>query len=929
MAQVTSAAEAAAPRTALGHVRWAVCALLFFATTINYIDRQIIGILKPTLVAQFGWHDERIYAAIVFSFQLAYAIGLLVAGRVMDTLGTRRGLALAVLLWSLAAIAHSAAYHFPWLRVPTVNLDSTTGLSVVLLGGAAAGFALVRFLLGLAEAGNFPAAIKTVAEWFPRKERALATGIFNSGSNVGALVTPLVVPWVTLHWGWEWAFVLTGATGFLWLAIWLRAYHSPEDHPRLSAAERAHIRSDPAETLTPVRWASLVPHRQTWAFSLGKFMTDPIWWLYLFWIPDFLNRSYGLDRSRSAAARRHLPGRGRGLDRRRLALVLPDQARLERQRRAQDGRWSARWRWCRSCSPAHVQPVVAVALVSLAAAAHQAGRQPVHPGVRHVPAPGGGIGGRPGRHGGRGGRHAHLDRSGRGAAAHRQLRAHLPDRRLHLPAALLVIQLLVPTLASAPPGSGRMRPFIHDDFLLQSPLAGELYHRLAASLPIVDFHCHLPVDKIASDHHFRSLTAIWLDGDHYKWRAMRAAGVPERLVTGDASDWDKFEAWARTVPDTLRNPLHHWTHMELRRPFGIEALLSPATARDVFERVNAMLAQPGFGTLGLLEGFKVSAVSTTDDPVDSLQHHEALARRPDPATRVYPTWRPDRALDVDDPAALRAWVDRLEQASGRSVSTLSSFLEALDVRHQAFHALGCRASDHGPEIVFAEAHADAEVAATFERVRAGHAVDPGAALRLKSALMHRFALMDHARGWVQQFHLGALRDNSTRLRTALGRDCGADSIGDFEQARPLARFLDRLDATGQLARTILYNSNPRDNELFASLIGSFQDGTPGKMQYGAAWWFLDQLQGMERQLDALSNLSLLSQFVGMVTDSRSFLSYSRHEYFRRLLCNLLAEDVRRGLIPEDRPALERLVRRVCFENARDYFGQPLGRAASA
>jgi len=474
-----------------------------------------------------------------------------------------------------------------------------------------------------------------------------------------------------------------------------------------------------------------------------------------------------------------------------------------------------------------------------------------------------------------------------------------------------------------------VKTFIHDDFLLASPLAVELYHRVAAGLPIVDFHCHLPVDQIAANHRFRSITAIWLDGDHYKWRAMRTAGVPERLVTGDASDWEKFEAWARTVPDTLRNPLYHWTHMELRRPFGIDALLSPATAHDVFERTNALLAQPAFTTLGLLETFRVAVVSTTDDPVDSLQYHAALARREDPVTRVYPTWRPDRALDVDDPEAFVGWIARLEVASGRVVSSLESFLEALDVRHQAFHDLGCRASDHGLEAVFAEPYADSAVASAFDRARAGQALPAAEVRALKSALLHRLALMDHSRGWVQQYHLGALRDQNARLRRALGRDCGADSIGDFEQARPLGRFLDRLESTSQLAKTILYNSNPRDNELFASMIGSFQDGTPGKIQYGAAWWFLDQLGGMERQMDALSNLSLLSQFVGMVTDSRSFLSYSRHEYFRRLLCNMLAEDVRRGLVPDDRPLLERLVRRVCFENARDYFGQPLGRAARA
>jgi MFS transporter, ACS family, hexuronate transporter len=278
-----------------GHQRWVICALLFFATTINYVDRQVIGILKPTLVQQFGWTDERIYAAIVFTFQLAYAIGLLLAGRIMDKLGTRLGFTLAIVLWSVAAVGHAVADRMPWLKLPTVNLDSTTGLSVVMLSGTAAGFAFMRFLLGLGEAGNFPASIKTVAEWFPKKERALATGIFNSGTNVGALLTPLVVPWVTLRWGWQWAFIATGLTGFLWLLWWLRSYRSPEEHPRLSSAEMAHIHSDPAEKVTPIPWSKLFPHRQTWAFAVGKFMTDPIWWLYLFWIPDFLNRNHGLD----------------------------------------------------------------------------------------------------------------------------------------------------------------------------------------------------------------------------------------------------------------------------------------------------------------------------------------------------------------------------------------------------------------------------------------------------------------------------------------------------------------------------------------------------------------------------------------------------------------------------------------------------------
>ncbi len=292
-AAVAVTAEAAKAR--VGYQRWVVCALLFFATTINYVDRQVIGILKPTLVQEFGWQDERIYAAIVFTFQLAYAIGLLLAGRVMDKLGTRLGFTLAIVLWSVAAIGHAVADRLGGLKLPTINLDATTGLSVVLLSGAAAGFALMRFFLGLGEAGNFPASIKTVAEWFPKKERALATGIFNSGTNVGALLTPLAVPWITLHWGWQWAFIATGLTGFLWLAWWLRSYRPPEEHPRLSPAEMAYIRSDPPERVTPIPWRKLLPHRQTWAFAIGKFMTDPIWWLYLFWIPDFLNRNHGLD----------------------------------------------------------------------------------------------------------------------------------------------------------------------------------------------------------------------------------------------------------------------------------------------------------------------------------------------------------------------------------------------------------------------------------------------------------------------------------------------------------------------------------------------------------------------------------------------------------------------------------------------------------
>jgi glucuronate isomerase len=473
-----------------------------------------------------------------------------------------------------------------------------------------------------------------------------------------------------------------------------------------------------------------------------------------------------------------------------------------------------------------------------------------------------------------------------------------------------------------------MKPFIHDGFLLGSDTARDLYEGFARDLPIVDYHCHLSPELMASDHRFRSITEIWLEGDHYKWRAMRACGVPERLVSGDGSDWEKFEAWARTVPETLRNPLFHWTAMELHRPFGIDRLLSPATAREIFDRCNERLKEDGFTTMGLLKSWKVAVVCTTDDPVDSLEAQRTLAKRNNPATRVYPTWRPDAALTFDSPHTWNAWVGKLEAAANRTVRTFDDLVQALDARHRAFHDLGCRASDHGLETLPPPAaYADATVSATFDALRAGRAVETKAGMGLQAALLHRMALMDHERGWVQQFHLGAFRNVSTRLMSKLGPNVGGDSMGDFEMARGLALFLDGLDQRESLAKTILYNLNPRDNELFATMVGNFNDGTvPGKMQYGASWWFLDQKDGIEAQFRALSNMGLLSRFVGMITDSRSFLSYSRHDYFRRILCNLLGEDVRQGLVPDDRDALGRLVTAVCFTNARDYFGFPLGTA---
>ncbi len=465
-----------------------------------------------------------------------------------------------------------------------------------------------------------------------------------------------------------------------------------------------------------------------------------------------------------------------------------------------------------------------------------------------------------------------------------------------------------------------------DDFLLETELARRLYHGYAEPQPIYDYHCHLPPDRIASDHRFASISELWLEGDHYKWRAMRTNGVAERYCTGDASAWEKFEAWAQTVPHTLRNPLWHWTHLELKNPFGErQRLLGPGTARELFDHCNERLGGGELTTQGLLRHFRVRVVCTTDDPVDSLEHHRAYAASPAARfTRVYPTWRPDKALAVDQPADFRAWLDRLEAASGRTIGSYRDLLEALAARHAFFHEQGCRLSDHGLETLYAEDYKSSEVESAFATARSGRLPTAELALKYKSALLHDLALIDHERGWTQQFHLGALRNNNERLLAALGPDTGFDSIGDFSLARPLSRFLNRLDRSNQLARTILYNLNPPDNEVLATMIGNFQDGSQaGKLQYGSAWWFLDQLDGMQKQIDALSNMGLLSRFVGMLTDSRSFVSYSRHEFFRRLLCNLLGNDAKRGLVPDDEALLGRMVAAICFENARQYFGLEL------
>jgi len=463
-------------------------------------------------------------------------------------------------------------------------------------------------------------------------------------------------------------------------------------------------------------------------------------------------------------------------------------------------------------------------------------------------------------------------------------------------------------------------PFIHEDFLLHSDPARRLYHEFAADLPIIDYHSHLPPEDIASDRSFANLSEVWLHGDHYKWRAMRANGVDERYCTGDASDLEKFEKWAETVPACLRNPLYHWTHLELNRPFRITRLLDPGSAHEIWEECNEMLSQPAFSAPGILAQMNVEVVCTTDDPVDDLRHHLAYAEQPERAFRMLPTWRPDKGMAVEDPAAFNGWLDQLSAASDVDIRDMQSYRRALAARHDAFHAAGCRLSDHGLETAYAADYAESDVVAIFDTLRAGGAVSPAQVEQFKSAMMYEFGVMDHAKGWVQQLHLGAQRNNNSRRLRELGPDTGFDSMGDWPVAQPLARYLDRLDEADQLPKTVLYNNNPRDNAVLATMIGNFQDGsTPGKLQFGSGWWHLDQWDGMTQQLADLSNMGLLSRFVGMLTDSRSFLSFTRHEYFRRLLCDILGNDIVTGVIPHDYELVGGLVRDVSYHNASRYF----------
>ncbi len=465
-----------------------------------------------------------------------------------------------------------------------------------------------------------------------------------------------------------------------------------------------------------------------------------------------------------------------------------------------------------------------------------------------------------------------------------------------------------------------MKNFLDENFILETKTAQELYHNHAAHLPIIDYHCHLPPQDVANDRRFESMTHIWLEGDHYKWRAMRANGVDERYCTGNASPWEKFEKWAETVPYTMRNPLYHWTHMELKRPFGINKILNPSTARQVYDQATEMLKSDGFTARGIMQRMNVELVCTTDDPVDSLEHHIKI-KNDGFAVRVLPTWRPDMAMAVENPVDYMLYVRRLEEASGVSISQYQHLIEALRKRHDFFHSVGCRLSDHGMETFYADDYTEQEVAAIFKKVMLGKELTGTEVSKFKSAMLIEFGTMDWEKGWTQQFHVGALRNCNSRLYKELGPDRGFDSIGDFEIALPMARCLNNLEKDNKLAKTILYNLNPRDNEVIATMIGNFNGGgIPGKIQFGAAWWFLDQKDGMEKQINALSVLGLLSRFVGMLTDSRSFLSYPRHEYFRRILCNLIGRDVENGELPNDMPWLGRMVENISYHNAKEYFG---------
>lgn len=465
-----------------------------------------------------------------------------------------------------------------------------------------------------------------------------------------------------------------------------------------------------------------------------------------------------------------------------------------------------------------------------------------------------------------------------------------------------------------------MKSFLDQNFLLQNKTADRLYHDYAANMPIIDYHCHLDPAQIATNINFKSLTDIWLSGDHYKWRAMRANGVNEAYITGTKSDWEKFEQWAATVPYTLRNPLYHWTHLELQRYFDIHEILSPKTAKAIYDDCTQKLQKPEYSVQSLITKMNVEVICTTDDPLDSLEHHQKI-KAANWKVKVFPAFRPDKAMNADDTISLNNYIDKLESISNISIITYADYLEALKQRHDYFAENGCTVSDHGLEQLYAEDYTDKEISDIFSKIRSGKALQAVEVLKFNSAMLYEFGLWDHEKGWVQQYHIGALRNNNTRGFRESGPDTGYDSIGDFSQAKALSKFLNRLDNTNQLTKTIIYNLNPADNELIATMTGNFNDGSvAGKIQFGSAWWFLDQKEGMTNQLNTLSSMGLLSKLVGMLTDSRSFLSYPRHEYFRRLLCNLFGTDIENGELPNDIEWTGKVIRDICYYNAKEYFG---------
>jgi glucuronate isomerase len=465
-----------------------------------------------------------------------------------------------------------------------------------------------------------------------------------------------------------------------------------------------------------------------------------------------------------------------------------------------------------------------------------------------------------------------------------------------------------------------MKSFLSENFLLNSKTAQKLYFDFAASLPVIDYHCHLPVQEIASNKRFDNLTQIWLKGDHYKWRAMRTLGIEELFITGNSTDKEKFDKWAYTVPYTVRNPLYHWTHMELKRYFGVDELLKPDSSESIYSHCNSLLKTPEFSTGSLIQKMNVEVVCTTDDPVDSLEHHKKIKDDKSFHTKVLPAFRPDKVYAFENITAYNQYINRLQDVCGKPIKGFNDLLSALKNRIDFFHENGCRLADHGLEKIVYTDLSEGELEKAFQQARKGTTLTTEHKHGLTYRLIVELGKYYHTKNWVQQFHLGALRNTNNRMLQNLGPDTGFDSIGDFVQGENLARLLNHLDSSDQLAKTILYNLNPADNELFATMTGNFNDGSvKGKIQYGSAWWFLDQKDGIEKQLGALSNMGLLSCFVGMLTDSRSFLSYPRHEYFRRILCNLIGQDIEDGLLPDDIPWMGKIVSDICYYNAKNYF----------